>query len=147
MAWTLDADRPIYTQLVEKIQMDIAVIIGQRTLLAMTNSSSQNSQQPNIDAPISFRIKRHSLIHQTQTDGHVDGKEPQIARKTVQHTSPLSLLSGQPCQLTVGTIVMIGPHQKKNPQQRMCHIGIIEHESCPYAQKDGQDSYHVGVYM
>ena len=40
-------------------------------------------------------MKRHGLVHQSETNRRINGKEPNITGKPIQHTSPLGFLSCQ----------------------------------------------------
>ena len=118
-------------------QVDVAVIIGQRTLLAMAHRTREPGYQPDINAPGlsgSFsQMERKRLVHQAQTDSGIDGDKPKITGKSVEHTSPAGFLAGHTCQLPVATIIMVGPHQEENTNQRMRHVGVVKHHSCRYA--------------
>lgn len=58
-------------------------------------------------------MKRHGLVHQSETNCRINGKEPNITGKSIQHTPPLGFLSCQTRQLSIRTVIMIRPHQQK----------------------------------
>jgi hypothetical protein len=95
----------------QEVKVDVALVIGQCALLAMTNGSCKNGHYPDEDAPMIIGSEGYRLVHQAQADGHIDGEEPEVARKPIEHTSPLGFLTGETSQLAIGTVVMVGPHQ------------------------------------
>lgn len=97
----------------EPIEYTVTVIIRQCTLFTMTNSARKSSQYPNKNPPMHpvTNMKRHRLVHQSETDRRINSKEPNITGKAIQHTSPLGFLPCKPCQLAVRTVIMVCPHQ------------------------------------
>ena len=49
-----------------------------------------------------------------ETNCRINGKEPNITGKSIQHTPPLGFLSCQTRQLSIRTVIMIRPHQQKS---------------------------------
>ena len=93
----------------QKIEVDVTVIVGQLALFAMKDKASDSTEHPDPDSPVVFRQERNGLYHQTETNGRIDGKEPDITGESIQNTSPASLLPRHTRQLSVGTIVEVGP--------------------------------------
>ena len=130
-------------------QVDVAVIVGQRTLLAVAHRTGEQGNQPDINAPgLSGSLpdmERKRLVHQAQADGRINRNKPKVAGKSVEHTSPAGFLAGHTRQLSVAAVIMVGPYQQEDTNQRMGHVGIIEHYPCRHPEDDGQDGHHIGM--
>ena len=114
--------------------MNVPVIIGHCCLLAMTQAG-HGCQYPDPIRP---------LRSQTQTDGCIDRDKPKITGHTVQYPSDLGLLSGHTCQLSVGTVVHVGPNQQAHAYHIQQKIVVIKQYPCRNSQKDGSNRYRIG---
>ena len=114
--------------------MDVAVIIRQLALRRMEDKAGQRGYRPDGHTP---------LRRQAKTDAEINGEEPGIASKAVEHSAEEGLLSGHAGQLPVRTVIKVGPYQQDDAEDGMGHVGVIEHHAGRHAENDGQDSNDV----
>lgn len=71
MAWTLDADRPIYTQLVEKIQMDIVsgIYKAGEKIPPVRELATEAAVNPNTMQKALAELERMGLLFTQRTSG------------------------------------------------------------------------------
>ena len=117
-------------------EVDVSVIVGHGCLLAVAEACRQR-QNPDPDAP-----RRGEPEH----DGQVDGDEPAVARGSIEDASQFRLLSGESSQLTVGTVVLIGPDQQEHAYHIEPQVVEIEHDTCCHAQEYRGDGDGIGRY-
>ena len=98
----------LLTQQEEKVYL--ALIIGQRTLIGVKQESCHCTQHKAPEAPVGIE-ERHGLVPQTVYDAQVDTHEPQVASKTIEHTSYQGFLACDTGHLTIGRIAEVGKHQ------------------------------------
>lgn len=71
MPWTLDNDRPIYVQIMERIQMDIisGVYHAGDKLPSVRDLSAQAAVNPNTMQKALSELERNGLLHSQRTSG------------------------------------------------------------------------------
>jgi DNA-binding transcriptional regulator YhcF (GntR family) len=71
MAWNLDSDRPIYTQIVERLQMDIASGVYEpgAKLPSVRELASEASVNPNTMQKAMAELERQELVYSKRTSG------------------------------------------------------------------------------
>lgn len=84
MAWNLDADKPIYTQLVEVIQMEIIAgkyKAGDR-LPSVRELASEASVNPNTMQKALQELERNGLVITQRTSGRIVTEDMELIKKT-----------------------------------------------------------------
>lgn len=83
MAWTLDADRPIYTQLVEKIQMDIVsgfYKVGDK-IPPVRELATEAAVNPNTMQKALAELERLGLLYTQRTSGRFVTEDEEMINK------------------------------------------------------------------
>ncbi|MBQ2801141.1 MAG: GntR family transcriptional regulator [Lachnospiraceae bacterium] len=83
MAWTLDADRPIYTQLVEKIQMDIVsgfYKAGDK-IPPVRELATEAAVNPNTMQKALAELERLGLLYTQRTSGRFVTEDEEMINK------------------------------------------------------------------
>lgn len=83
MAWTLDADRPIYTQLVEKIQMDIVsgfYKAGDK-IPPVRELATEAAVNPNTMQKALAELERLGLLYTQRTSGRFVTEDKEMINK------------------------------------------------------------------
>lgn len=87
MAWNLDADKPIYAQLMEIIQMQI--ISGKYTpgdrLPSVRELAAEAKVNPNTMQKALAELERNGLIITQRTSGRIVTEDTELIRKTRGH--------------------------------------------------------------
>lgn len=109
-------------------KVDVAVIVCQLALFGVADETGKGGNQPNPDAP---------LVVEPHTDGEIDGEEPKVARKTVEHTSEFGLLSGHACQLSVCAVIHVGPDEQQHPDDIDVQVFEVKTIAGSHSQQDG----------
>ena len=124
--------------------MYLTIVVGQRTLTGVTDKTCKGTERKAPRAPLHI-CARDVLIPQTEHDGQIDGKEPYVARETVEHTSDEGLLTRETRHLTVGGVAEIGEHQQQHTTDIVPQVGEIKHITSPHTEEDGEDGDDVGM--
>lgn len=95
--------------------MDVAVIIGQGTLLGMAMETAEGRYQPYPYTP---------GFVEPQADEKINGEEPYVTGKSVEYASQQCFLVGHAGQLPVGTVVPIGPDEQKHADEVHLPVAI-----------------------
>jgi len=82
-------------------QVYLTIVIGQGALVGVEQESCHSTEHKAPEAPIGIE-ERHGLIPQTVHDTKVDTNEPQVACKSVEHSTNESFLTCDAGHLTVG---------------------------------------------
>ena len=84
MSWNLDSSRPIYTQIVERIQLDI--IAGKyqpgARLPSVRDFASEAGVNPNTMQKALAELEREDLVHSERTSGRFITEDTAMIEKT-----------------------------------------------------------------
>ena len=127
----------------KEIEVYLTVIVGERRLWNMHQEPGNGRQHPDADAPAE-RHEGDELVLQTEHEGQVDGKEPDVARDAVEYSADERLLIGEAGQLPVGGVAEIGQHEQQGACHIVGHIGEIEHHAGSNAEEDAQYGNRIG---
>ena len=130
----------------EEIQVDIAVVVGELALLAVTNETRHGAEQPDEDAPIVVRQEGDGVVHEASANGEIDAEEPDIASKTIEYAAPARLLARHTRQLAIGTIVEVGPDEQEYSADVHPQVFKIETDGRGNTQEDAENRHNVGMH-
>ena len=85
-------------------------------------------------------------VCQAQCDGQVDAEEPHITRESVQYAAYQRLLAGHACQLSVGTVIPVGPYQQQHAYEVYLPTGEVEEVAGRRSYGDAGKRYGYGMH-
>ena len=103
----------------DEIEVDVTVVVGKTALHSMGMEAYviKHGEDPPAPQRTFVPKRKDGLRHQTIAQGGVDANKPNVARKTIEDTSPKGFLARHARQLTVGRVVEVDPHQQTNANE------------------------------
>ncbi len=127
------------------VKIGIAYVVGHARLVGVEHETLETEDEKSPDAPLGPQTH-----HQTDVDAEI----PYILRRTVEDASEAARLARHACQLTVGAVEEVGPHEQRDtehvPQETVppgkAVGGREETESGGNAEQYGEIGDGVGVH-
>ena len=123
MAWNLDSAKPIYLQIMERIQLDI--ITGKfqpgDKLPSVRELAAEAAVNPNTMQKALSELERSQLVYSVRTSGRYITEDKELIRKMKE-------------QLAAGEI--------RKFIQQMKRLGITPEEVSEWIQKEGKEEQH-----
>ena len=125
----------------EEEEMELTVDVGHGSLLGMAHTG-KDSEHP--DGPLMGHEELRRIVL-AKTDGYVDGYKPEVGADTVEDTPQPGILLRHASELSVGTVVGIGPHEQENADEVYPEIIVVESDAGAYADEDRSNGDGIGV--